>query len=330
LTLSTLIYILVIKLQALLQVTKEKKLSLENRRKEFGTLCNNFVHKKPDPLIAVAPIKYLDYLRLHLAIMVYMSKCLPKRELELDESALLKVFSENKNFIKNCTPNGMLVPKRHLILEYNLVVQAFFTVMNSLRIGHMITSWHIPLNIRFKDSEVNQENLKRHHPTEHIHSDSWAGESADSVTVMIPLLGDTERNRVDYYSPPEDFEENWLGPLPSYQDGAHIAAKYRKVEMPFPIGYVNLTDFASLHASARYPNAGPRVSIDTTFTIPRNRNKEDKEKIHPWRENERISHQELGEIGETKLFFFPDSEDDQVDSKGGFKHPTNLIIKNLL
>ncbi len=71
-------------------------------------------------------------------------------------------------------------------------------------------------------------NLERAYPTEDIHSDSWAGESSDSVTTMIPIFGDTERNRVDYYTPPEDFQEEWLRGPPSFLHKEKNSKKNKK------------------------------------------------------------------------------------------------------
>ena len=206
-------------------------------------------------------------------------------------------------------------------------LRAFINIIDGLSISGFISSWHVPLNVRYKDAGIVEENLKRHHPTEHIHSDSWAGESSESVTTIIPLLGDAERNRVDYYAPPDDFEESWLKPLPSYLAGTEIAKRYRPIEVPFRQGYLYIADFGMLHASFHHPGCEGRVSIDTTFAMSQNVNQ--KEVIHPWREGERAKHEDLLNIGITKLFVFPDTNESQVDSQGGFKHPTNLIIKDI-
>ncbi len=302
-------------------------MSLEKRRARFLELGGHFECEKPDPLLVVPTIEPALFNRLRIAVALYVSKCIPGNQTFLDESELMEAFVKNRATIRNCTPNGMLVPKRHLILEYNAVIQAFIAVIDSLNIGDFISSWHIPLNMRFKDGEAVKENLVRNHPTEHTHSDSWAGESSASVTTIIPLFGDTERNRVDYFSPPENFDESWLGPLPSYADGARYAEKYTRIRSPFEKGKMIIADFAMLHASTRHSGSGPRLSIDTTFAMP---NLGEKEVIHEWRLDERASHQDLQDIGVRKLFLFPDTNEDQVDSRGGYKHPTNLAIAKLL
>ena len=66
-------------------------------------------------------------------------------EFILDENALLKRFDEDYEKILNITPNGMIVPKRHTILEYNLLAQTFFIIIETLGIQDLISSWHISL-----------------------------------------------------------------------------------------------------------------------------------------------------------------------------------------
>ena len=226
---------------------------------------------------------------------------------------------------QNITPNGMIVPKRDKVLEYNLVVRRFAEIINSMAIGHLIESWHVPLNVRVKYGELDPASLDRDHPTEHLHSDSWAGESAESVTVHIPLLGDVRRNCVKTAYPPSDFEEAWLGPRPTYAEGSQdIAHRYRPIDFVTPGGALLLMDFATLHASTLAPGARTRVSIDTTFVL--RKLGAVAEVIHPWRAEERVSHVVLSGIGETHLLYFPDGPGQRVDSRGGFKHPTNLRL----
>ena len=240
----------------------------------------------------------------------------------------ITMLERKRDELRNVTPNGLIVPKRDKILEYNLVVRRFAEVINGMMIGHLIDSWHVPLNVRVKYGDADPANLLRAHPTEHPHSDSWAGESAESVTVHIPLFGDTVGNRVDLFYPPDDFEEAWLGPRPTYEEGARdIAGRYKRVDYVTPKGSLLLMDFSTLHASVRDAGAGTRVSIDTTFVLRKGGSQG--EVVHPWRVGERASHEVLSGIGETHLMYFPDFAEQQVDSRGGFKHPTNLVLQRI-
>ena len=304
-------------------------MSLKNRKKGFDNLESRFECDRVSSLLLSHQIDFELFKRLQSAASTYISKCLPGNRFITEEQQLLEVLENTKDMVGNITPNGMIVPKKHTVVEYNLLVSAFSAIIESLNINDLISSWHIPLNLRVKYSEVNNNNLKRHHPTEHIHSDSWAGESSESVTVHIPIFGDVKRNHVCFYEPPDSFQEDWLKPRPSYIDGQDVAKKYTKIDFIPDKGCVLLADFAGLHDSSRLAGAETRISIDTTFVLKRPGDTRSPEKIHPWRENERATQQILSSLGSEKLFYFPDSNDQFVDSEGGFKHPTNLKIIEL-
>ena len=305
-------------------------MSLESRIKAFDRLSSRFACERQSPLISAYGIGKQNWEHLRIATMLYMSKCLPGEPIILDEEELLNRFEWTQNKMRNITPNGMIVPKRHLILEYNLLVRAFMDIMQEMDIGDFVASWHIPLNLRFKASQVVKDNLKRQHATELIHTDAWAGESPASVAVYISILGDVERNRIVFYDPPPDFSEDWLRPLQAYRDGAPIAKRYKKTKIKQKQGHVYLADFATMHASTRFRGSGSRVSFDTTFTLKRSVEESQmaEEKMHPWRKGERADYRTLCEIGKTKMFVFLDSMD--VIRRGHFIHPTKLEIQELL
>lgn len=294
---------------------------LQKRIDTFSKMTSCFKHNKIHDLIVSYNIDDdLDILKAY--VLAYMVASINYKKVD----DVFEYYEEFYYDIKNITPNGLIVPKRHTILEYNLLNRAFYNIIKKLKIDNYITSWHVPLNLRIKLGEALEENLIRLHPTENIHSDSWAGESSQSVTVMIPLFGDTDNNYVKFYSPPDNFDEEWLGSRESYRSGEEIAKLYKEIDFVAKKGTLLLSDFSTLHSSSRNKNAGMRISIDTTFALKRDT---DKEVIHSWRENERASTEVVNHIGEKYLFVFPDSIDQQVDSQGGFKHPTNLLIKQI-
>lgn len=306
-------------------------MSLESRVKAFDVLSGRFPCERPSRLISVHKIRSHLWEKLRLCAAIYMSKFLPGGQVILEEKELLNAYVMNQKNISNITPNGMIVPKRNSILEYNNLVRAYADIIGSLEIQDLIVSWHVPLNLRIKFSSPNAENLTRHHPTEDIHSDSWAGESSESVTTQLPIFGDTDNNFVKFYDPPKHFQEDWLQPLATYAAGASIAAQYAEIkDHYYKKGYIALADFTTLHSSSRKTGAEARVSIDTTFALKKELAPGEKETIHPWREGERMSPEALAGVGETHLFVFPDRLDQQVDSAGGFRHPTNLKVLKIL
>ena len=302
-------------------------MSLEKRIKGFDNLGERFEHNRIDKVVIEYKIPDDLFRKFQTAAALYISKCLPENQFILDEDELMQEIDKHYRSMLNITPNGLMVPKRHLVLEYNLLISAYADIINTCNINDLISSWHVPLNLRIKLGEQDAFNMTRHHPTEFAHSDSWAGESSESVTTHIPIFGDLERNHLAFFSPPDDFKEEWMGHLPSYKDGKEIAAQYTRLDAKPKKGHLYFADFAGLHSSYRLPNAGPRVTIDTTFVL--NRPEPILGTEHPWRENERATHDVFSSLGSEKLFYFPDSNEQFVDSEGGFKHPTNLHILDL-
>ena len=302
-------------------------MSLEKRIRGFDHLGSRFSHERLDRVLIGYKIPDELFKRFQTAAATYISRCLPGEQYTLSDEDLMQRLEKHYSEIQNITPNGMMVPKRHLNVEYNLLVKSFADIIASCNINDLVSSWHVPLNLRVKLGQADDANLLRHHPTEHIHSDSWAGESSESVTTHIPIFGDVERNHLTFFSPPDDFQEEWLGALPSYRDGGHIAERYNHLDVIPQKGYLYFHDFSGLHSSHRFPNAGARVTLDTTFVL--NRPEPILGTEHPWRENERATNETLSSLGDQKLFYFPDTNEEFVDSEGGFKHPTNLHILDL-
>ena len=304
-------------------------MSLESRIAGMDALATRFsVARRPHPLLLVHRIDDELNRRLRNAAALYIAQCLPGRRTfgPDDEDALLDALVARPTRSPT-TPNGMLVPKRHTVLEYNLLVRAIADVVSALGIADRIQSWHVPANLRVKFPEASAENLRRHHPTEHVHSDSWAGESSESVTLHLPIFGDIVRNHVRFLEPPADFAEDWLRPLPTYAAGADIAARYgsldscrRRARRSSPTSRCCTRRAGARARPARLgrhdlraaPHGDHRESSASTLARERARD--------PRR---------AGRHRRDPLLFFPDRADTQVDSQGGFKHPSNLQLLEL-
>ena len=54
----------------------------------------------------------------------------------------LRNFCLKKKFIKNITPNGIIVPKTEVALEFNLLVKSYVDIIKFLNIENLITNFH--------------------------------------------------------------------------------------------------------------------------------------------------------------------------------------------
>ena len=139
------------------------RVSLESRIAGMDALATRFsVARRPHPLLLVHRIDAELDRRLRSAAALYIARCLPGRQTfgPDDEDALLAALVAEADDVPNLTPNGMLVPKRHTVLEYNLLVRAIADVVSALGIADRIQSWHVPANLRVKFPEASEENQR--------------------------------------------------------------------------------------------------------------------------------------------------------------------------
>ena len=86
------------------------------------------------------------------------------------------------------------------------------------------------MNIRIKFSSIPLSFYKRDRATEKPHSDSWAGESSNCVNFHIPIFGDVNNNKMEFYGPTK-LNENWLRPLKNFQSGDKYRKYFKKLNL---------------------------------------------------------------------------------------------------
>lgn len=293
-------------------------MSLEERKKRFALFTQSFPCEVKEGLIAIHSLNPHLLERLRFSANLYIAKSLQESNLVntqwlADSKPLLSLIESNLAKIKNFTPNGMVVPKRDHLLEYNFFASAFMDVVNSLNIGHLIDYWINPPNIRFKEGSLNPKKLERNFASEHTHSESWIPlNGSQCISIFIPLAGDLENNFVDFFLPPQNFEETWLAPQPSYASASEISHRFRPANIKYELGKLYLADCSTLHATTRKTSSGPRLSIDLNF-IPK------LDGIH--HSSTDLSHENLLRIGKETLFAFHDSMDEFSETNNGKHHP---------
>lgn len=279
-------------------------MSLNRRKQIFKNLSEQCGATLSSPVNAVGtiPPHHLEKIRTCAAQMVAGS--LPEPAQSFDHDHVFSELCRQRDRVRNITPNGLVVPKRQLIPEYNLLVKTFVDFVSSLGFSDMIEFWG-NVNLRLKDSNVVEANVGRPHATEKPHTDAWAGELPNSIHLILPLWGDVQNNNIQYYIPPDDFQESWMMPLEDFDLGAELTQKYSMLDQDFTLGKFFLADFSTLHASRRRPGAGPRVSIDIIFSLKRDLYDDDLyHNTLKSREEQRVTHAKMETIGKETLFVF--------------------------
>lgn len=309
-------------------------MSLETRRRFFNKLSKRLNCKKVNDLMLEIKLEKKLFDNLYNSAFNYVVRCMNVEKIINSEKQLFSILKKNE--IKNKTPNGMLVPKREACLEFNLVVKSYIEILESLKIKDLIESFHFPPNIRLKEGNLKTSNLKRKHPTEFFHADTWTGAMPNWIASHIYLMGDLGNNNIRYAYPPKNFSEEWLKPLEKAADGQEYAKKFKVINFTPKKGTFIFADASIIHHSYRKKKCGERISLDTGLNMKMKGLKSfkyqkiNKINVKKIRMEETISNKDFLNIGKKNFLYFPDTMDKKKYTIGGFKHPSNLrLVKSL-
>lgn len=305
-------------------------MSLTTRKKFFRKLSKRLNCKMINDLMIEVKIEDNLFSNLYNSVFDYVRKCSQTKKIINSEKELFNLIKKKQ--IKNITPNGMIVPKKEVGIEFNLVVKSYIAIIESLKIKDLIQSFHFPPNIRFKKGNIKKSNLNRNHPTEFFHADTWTGAMPNWVASHLFIMGDLSKNNIRYAYPPKDFSEDWLKPIEKARDGQKFAEKFKIINFTPKKGTFVLADATIIHQSYREKDCGERISLDTglnmkikslkSFKYPKIKNI-DVKKI---RIDETITNKDFLNIGKENFLYFPDNMNKKKYSLGGFKHPSNLKL----
>ena len=118
------------------------------------------------------------------------------------------------------------------------------------------------------------ENKNRVMRSELPHSDTWVGWNKKSILVNIPILGDTDKNKVQFYQHPTSFNESWVEKQISFEEGAKKFAKLCKpIKSDYKKGYAYIADISVIHQTHRSIGSSERISLEIPlFTQLPNKN----------------------------------------------------------
>jgi hypothetical protein len=193
-----------------------------------------------------------------------MAACLDLRGPVPAEAELLRCFQERRQALANLTPNGVLMPKREFTLEFNLLNRAVATVLSEFLPDDLVASIQSLIRYRIVDGAVDARRDQRPYATNKLHSDVWAGDPVDSVTLIIPVLGDPRNIGVEFFEMPRGLEWSYMRPLADYDLGAGIEPLVPYEGLNFDVGSAYFFDSRLLHRTQRKA-PGLRVSLDVRF-----------------------------------------------------------------
>lgn len=293
------------------------------RKERFNNIRNSWSLKQLHDLMLQynPPIDLLEDFKN--SVMLYISKAF-NFSCTFDETEFMTRLDEKRNYTKNVTPNGAVVPKKEYQLEFNLVLRAWSKIIRQMISNDpsLLNRIRMTPNIRIKFGEELEENYGRPLNTSIPHSDAWI-DGPWGIICYTPLLGDVENNNLYHYKPidPDNFNDDWLSLAPKFEDMQWTLQYYKQSDEIIPEkGKIHLVDYALIHETHRKPKCGTRISIDTNIYIG------DYE-IHQDRQSEYINEMKI--FGEDLFVSTSRSidENQSFDKKTTFSHYTSGTLK---
>lgn len=256
-------------------------------------------------------IEPLAFEALESNLRAYICACLETGGKLLSAEEIAQRLAHPGTDLPNKTPNGLLMPKAEVTLEFTMMHKCLARIMAALGIEALTDSWSLPVNVRVVLGEASAQTLGRPYAASKIHSDVWAGEPADTVVINIPVLGDIERTSLEWFEPPARLGEGHLTVLQDFAQGESVARQSTRIDVKPKLGHIYFSDCALLHRTVR-AHGGTRVSIDMRIRLKTS----DAYKAHV----ERVSGQsrlanyvpfeQWRSIGETSVMVFDETMDE--------------------
>lgn len=242
------------------------------------------------------------------SIYNYHPQKFPKHWHCLSEYEILELLCQ----LPNKTPNGLILPKKHTYLSYNVLHKALVEVVKSLHIPSHIQLIHNPVNIRVVSGNSNQQVDGRPRASTKVHSDIWAGEMSNTIMIFLPIMGDIRLTGIDFYEPPARFCPEYVRPLDDYEQGSNLLEESIKYDAQMKNGAVYFSDTFLLHQTMK-KGGGPRLSIDFRFICDK---VETDLEFQTSRHENYIPFDEWAEYGTTKILVNLGDPQPSMDNSG--------------
>lgn len=236
-----------------------------DRAERLALLARSLPPGRAFPLLREFRLPPGDHLVLRRSVELYLLACLRAAGADLtgaDPEDLLEARRAEILRLPNLTPNGLLLPKREVALEFNLVQRSAAAWLRGLELDEFVEAIQLPLNVRIVDGRADGTRDRRRYASAKLHSDIWAGEPTNAMVVMVPLLGDPSTN-VEFREPDAGFLD-YRRMLDDYFDAARLEDRALPYDCALSASFGYLMDPYLLHRTMRR-GGGLRVSIDFRF-----------------------------------------------------------------
>ncbi|MES2965918.1 MAG: hypothetical protein V4760_18700 [Bdellovibrionota bacterium] len=248
-------------------------MSLAVRRQRMDVLSSRVANAdRLDPLVFSAAIPEKEFQAVKSAAFVYLSRCLGGDRLITDEDELIAKMAENYTRIGNLTPNGKVMPKPWLNLEYNLFLRELARAIKTLGLDEEIEDYRLP-TLRYKPPMAvsNPQFASRPYATEKPHNEMWiSSKNCDSIVMHLLIFGDSDHNHVRFYQTPPSYDEKWMRPIKDFVEVADVLELYKPIEKKPQKGRFYMFEGTAVHSTHITPDAGGRISVEM-FAVMKNK-----------------------------------------------------------
>ncbi len=238
-----------------------------DRFSRYDTLVADLDCARPGPLLAVHQLAPGLFPELRAAVLDFLQASAPEGAQAADERALLDAFVARGSALPWVTGSGRVLPTGATARPYARLVRAVGAVLQSTGALPQLEAIHL-FSVKIKGGRPDTGRQPGPLEVETPHLETWQGSTVSTVAFHTPIMGDLERNLLQFYAAPDDFDEAWLHAVPDAAGAWARAERQRPLERPPRPGELVVFDAGTLHHTTRHPGSGPRVTMEIMATLP--------------------------------------------------------------
>lgn len=205
--------------------------------------------KLPHPLLAEVKLtdaEVADLQALALGFIAHSSQLPPGTS----PQEMLKRLEQGQ-FNPDRSAHHLLIPLERRVSQ----------ILHGMAFHRSTPALEYPVNVRVVHGTPIEGYARKDYATTKIHSDIWAGEPADTLQVIIPLMGDVRRNYCQWYATNTERFELYLCNRSAYPSSVAELGEVKAIPHSFDVGTLYFFDSALPHQTIQQ-GGGVRLSLD--------------------------------------------------------------------
>jgi hypothetical protein len=232
----------------------------------FDALCAGLRCQRPGPLLATLALPPLQVAVLHDAVKAFLAASAPAGA-PSDERGLLEAFVAQGEALPWVTGSGRVLPTRPTAQPYAALVRAVADILSACGASQRLETIHL-FSVKLKPGAGRGEGSAVPEEVLVPHLETWQGATDRTVAFHLPVLGDLERNFIQFYASTEAFDESWLLQIPAPEDAAALVEQHIPLARPPRPDQLVIFDAGTLHHTRQRPPCGPRATLEIMATLP--------------------------------------------------------------